>query len=216
MRAQGPRNRCAGLGFHPYDETAGPMSDRDDWQLVESARQGDERAFATLVDRYQEPVVNFCWRMVGSRQDAEDLAQDSFVRLYRYLGRIEPRAKFSTALFGIARNLTLNYIRDQKRRGRGRTASLARNDETERPVEDHDAVPDRQARLQEIGRLIEQAMQELTPRHREVLILRELEGLDYDSIARVVRCSKGTVKSRINRAREQLRLRLIALGGEDL
>jgi len=188
------------------------MSEIDDWDLVAQAQAGDIRAFARLVERYQTPVVHFCQRMVGSAQDAEDLAQESFVRLHRHLARLQPQARFSTVLFGIARNLALNHLRDGRRRGRNQAQPL-----DERPHADNRQYePDQQARLQEIARALEAGMAALSEEHREVLLLRELQGLDYDNIARVVGCRKGTVKSRIARAREQLRLRLIELGAEDL
>mgnify|MGYP001012871027 CR=1 FL=1 len=85
------------------------MRDLDDWALIARAQSGNTEAFATLVRRYQTPVIHFCYRMVGSRQDAEDVAQEVFVRLHRYLARLAPQAKFSTVLFGMARNLTLNH-----------------------------------------------------------------------------------------------------------
>jgi len=100
------------------------MSEVGDWDLVARARSGDTAAFAELVRRYQTPVIHFCLRMTGSIQDAEELAQDTFVRVHRYLARLTPRARFSTLLFGVARNLTLNFLRDAKRRGRGRTLPL--------------------------------------------------------------------------------------------
>ena len=173
-------------------------------------------AFAELVTRYQRPVIHFCQRMVGSRQDAEDIAQESFVRVYRYLDRLAPAAKFSTLLFGIARNLALNFIRDSGRRGRGVTHSLTNDDQQERSIEDERLRPDRSARLKEIEETIDAGLALLSPEHREVLILRELQGMDYSSIADVVKCRKGTVKSRIARAREQLRLHMERLGGESL
>lgn len=192
------------------------MSGRDDWQLVASARDGDMDAFAELVKRYERPVVHFCQRMIGSREDAEDLAQESFVRVFRYLDRLTPIAKFSTLLFGIARNLTLNFIRDSSRRGRGTTFSLTNDEHQEQPIHDERMRPDRAARLTEIEQRIEQGMAMLTPEHREVLILRELQGLDYTSIADIVKCRKGTVKSRIARAREQLRRHMERLDGRSL
>lgn len=190
------------------------MSDVGDWELVARARSGDLDAFADLVRRHQTPLVHFCRRMVGSQQDAEDLAQESFLRVYRYLGQLRPEAKFSTALFGIARNLTLNFLRDSTRRGRGVTRSMTREDETELPVEDDLRRPDRLARLKEMESLIERALAAVSPEHREILLLREVQGMDYDGIAEVLRCRKGTVKSRLARAREQLRIRLVELGGE--
>ena len=102
-------------------EAGNPAVDMQEWPLVERAQQGDTEAFTLLVRRYQQPVIHFCYRMLASAQDAEDVAQETFVRLYRYLDRLQPDAKFSTVLFGIARNLTLNHLRDTKRRGRGAT-----------------------------------------------------------------------------------------------
>ena len=186
------------------------MQTVDDWELVARAQAGDMDAFAELVRRYQEPVIHFCKRMLGSAEEAEDLAQECFVRLYRYLDRLAPKAKFSTAVFGIARNLTLNHLRDSKRRGRGKNVSL-----DSRPLRDSEALrPDRQARIQEIEATLERALDLLSPDHREVVVLRELQGLDYASIAKVLKCRTGTVRSRLARAREQLRLRLLELGGD--
>ncbi len=192
------------------------MSEENDWELVARARDGDMDAFTELVERYERPVVNFCQRMLGSREDAEDVAQESFVRVFRYLDRLAPAAKFSTLLFGIARNLALNFIRDSRRRGRGKTFSLTEENNEERPLEDERYRPDTVARIHEIDERIRQGLEMLSPKHREVLILRELNGMDYSTIAEIVRCRKGTVKSRIARAREQLKAQLERLDGEAL
>jgi len=183
---------------------------------VAQARTRDMDAFARLVHRYEGPLIHFCYRMVGSHQDAQDLAQESFVRVYRYLERLKPEAKFSTALFGMARNLTLNFLRDSRRRGRGKIRSLTREDEAIVPIADDSQRPDKEARLREIERVLEAALDALSHEHKEVLVLREIQGMDYETIAKIVRCRKGTVKSRLARAREQLRVRLIELGGEML
>lgn len=188
------------------------MKDLDDWELVALAQAGDMRAFGEVVRRYQVPVMHFCQRMLGSAQDAEDLAQESFVRLYRYLHRLEPQAKFSTAMFGIARNLTLNHLRDSGRRGRGRHQPL----DTRPLPAPESAGPASQARLREIEERLSRALEALSPDHREVLILRELQGLDYVSIGRVLGCRQGTVRSRLARAREQLRQKLTEQGGDAL
>lgn len=190
------------------------MSGIPDWDLVARARTGDMESFARLVRRYEGPLIHFCYRMVGSHQDAQDLAQESFVRVYRYLDRLQPEAKFSTALFGMARNLTLNFLRDSARRGRGKHRSLHESNDEVRSLADESHRPDRAARLREIEHVLEEALSSLSPEHREVLILREIQGLDYDAIAAIVRCRKGTVKSRLARAREQLRIRLSELGGD--
>jgi len=190
------------------------MNGVSDWELASRTREGDMHAFGELVRRYETPVVNFCQRMLGSREDAEDVAQECFLRVYRARGRLRPDAKFSTLLFGIARNLSLNAIRDAGRRRRGRLQSLTTENAEELAVHDQTHRPDRAARVHELAGLIEQAIGLLSPEHREVLVLREMEGLDYSAIARITRCQKGTVRSRLARAREQLRLRLVELGGE--
>jgi RNA polymerase sigma-70 factor (ECF subfamily) len=187
------------------------MQVEDDWDCVARARDGDIDAFAEIVRRYELPLRRFCARMVASREEGEDLAQESFLRLHRYLHRLKPRAKFSTVLFGIARNLTLNHLRDEARRGRGKRD----------PIDEHTLTaplsrkPDRQAVTNELAGLIEDALGQLRPEHREILLLREVEGLDYDAIAQVLRCRKGTVRSRLSRAREQLRTTLEAMGARD-
>jgi RNA polymerase sigma-70 factor (ECF subfamily) len=188
------------------------MNEMDDWELVARAQAGDMRAFADLVRRYQSPVVHFCQRMAGSLQDAEDLAQEAFVRLHRHLPHLQPRAKFATLLFGIARNLTLNHLRDARRAGRNLQEPL-----DNQPIAlDEDTRPDQQARLREIEAMLLRGIEALSVEHREVLLLREMQGLDYESIAKITGCRAGTVKSRIARAREQLRVQLEALGGAEL
>jgi RNA polymerase sigma-70 factor (ECF subfamily) len=190
------------------------MSEMSDWQLVAWACAGQLNAFEELVKRYHSTVIHFCERMVGSREDAEDIALDSFVRVYRYLPRLKPEAKFSTVLFGIARNLTLNFLRDARRRGRGVTHSLSGEDEGWSQPGDESYRPDRAARLREIEAVVERGLARLSPEHREVLVLREMQGMDYTTIAEVTRCGIGTVKSRLARARDQLRVQVRELGGE--
>ena len=192
------------------------MDEQTDWELVALAQKGDMEAYGRLVRRYQSPVIHFCFRMIGSREDAEDLAQECFVRVYRYLAKMKPSAKFTTFMFGVARNLALNHLRDSGRRGRGTTQSLTAEDESERALLDNEHRPDKLARLEEISALLERALALLTPEHREVIVLREIQGMDYQAIAEILKCRRGTVKSRLARAREQLRQRVIELGGEQL
>lgn len=184
------------------------MPEADDWELIRRARAEDEEAFAALIRRYQAPVIRFCERMLGSLPDAEDVAQEVFVRVYRHLDRLEPQARFSTVLFGIARNMTLNHLRDSGRRGRGRTEPLDAARHETRAQDD----PEHGARLSELQAMLQSALGTLSPEHREILLLREVEGMEYDEIAGVLGCQRGTVKSRLARAREQLRLRLVDMG----
>lgn len=189
------------------------MYDVDDWELVARAQAGDETGFAELMRRYQRPVLHYCARMTRSVSDAEELAQETFVRLFRYLPRLRPEAKFTTALFGIAHNLTLNHLRNAQRRSWLRFGLF---EKTPEPVAPSTRNPDEQARGGEIEAALAAAMARLTPEHRAVLMLREFEGFDYDAIAAVLGCRKGTVRSRLARAREQLRLYLLEAGADGL
>ena len=184
------------------------MSDVEDWALVERARSGDAQAFAALVRRYQGPIIHFCQRMCGSLSDAEDLAQEAFVRVYRHLDRLQPQARFSTVVFGIARNLALNHLRDSGRRGRGRTDALEGAALATAPG----LGPEAQARASELATMVASGIARLSAEHREVLLLRDVQGLEYEAIAQVLECQRGTVKSRLSRAREQLRLILTEMG----
>jgi RNA polymerase sigma-70 factor (ECF subfamily) len=181
------------------------MQEVDDWILAARARNGDQAAFTALVRRYERPIMHFCARMMGNAADAEDVAQECFLALHRSLERIEPRARFSTLLFGIARNLTLNHLRDGRRRGRHMSRPMD-GLETEPASGDR---PDHRAQAAEIGAVLAGAMDALAPEHREVLVLRELNQLDYEAIAEIVGCPIGTVRSRLARAREALRVRLV-------
>ena len=180
------------------------MQEVDDWILAARARNGDQAAFTALVRRYERPVMHFCARMIGNVPDAEDVTQECFLAVHRNLGRIEPRARFSTLLFGIARNLTLNHLRDGRRRGRHMARPM---DGLEKEPAAADQ-PDRRAQAAEIGRVVAAAIDGLAVEHREVLVLRELNQLDYEAIAQIVGCPIGTVRSRLARAREALRVRL--------
>lgn len=192
------------------------MSRRDlsDWDLISSAKSGDAAAFTEMVRRYERPLVHFCYRMTGSVEEAEDLAQETFIRVHRYLNRLAPRAKFSTVIFGFARNLTLNYLRDSKRRGRGKEAYTDYDTDPVDRIPDSRDRPDRKAGLREIEESVERGIEKLSVEHREVLVLREIHGLEYEAIAEITKCRMGTVKSRLARAREQLRQQIVKQGGE--
>ncbi len=175
-----------------------------DLELVRGSQRGDEAAFAELVRRHQQPVFRFCVRILKNAEDAEDIAQETFVQAYRNIGRFRPKAKFSTWLFTIARNLSLNLIRDEKR---GRRIMVSVDDENAgvNLVADAARRPDRQAAGGETSELVRAAIDKLMPAHKTIIVLRDLEGLSYDEIAEVMKCRAGTVKSRLSRARQHLK-----------
>jgi RNA polymerase sigma-70 factor (ECF subfamily) len=182
-----------------------------DAALMLRVRDGDRAAFETLVEKYQQPVINLVARTLGDLTEAEDVAQHVFVQVFKSAHRYEVTAKFSTWLFTIARNLALNEIR---RRSRHRADSL---DETFADDDDHPMrqVPDTRSfgptekLLQgELETKVEEAIADLPEKQRTALLMCRHEDFSYDEIARVVGCSLSATKSLIHRARETLKERL--------
>lgn len=182
-----------------------------DAALMLRVKQGDAAAFAQLVDKYKRPVMNLAYRTVRDLTEAEDIAQNVFVQVYKSAGRYEPTAKFSTWLFTIARNLCLNEIR---RRSRHPAESL---DQTHAEADDQPlhqiadnrvASPPEQLLHGELEDKIAQALAELPENQRTALLLCRQEDLSYEEIAEVLGCSLSATKSLIHRGRETLKLKL--------
>ena len=165
-----------------------------------------EREFASLVVYYNRRLVNFLHRMVGDRERAEDLAQEAFFRAFRHLQRFDPSRKFSTWLYTIAANLARNEIR-RRRRSLVRYQSQEKGEDCGEhrlrlEVEDPRTRPDAMHWIRHLETSVAEAVDRLPPHHRQVFVLRELEGRTYEEIAELTRCNLGTVKSRLNRARQ--------------
>ena len=173
--------------------------------LIEAHLAGDPRAVGRIVERYQVRLLNFVVRMIGDRERAEDLVQEAFLRVHRHLHRFDRSRKFSTWVYTIASNLAKNELRN-----RGRSPLIAfeqarpRDEDDPRPIdfEDLGNRPDDLYERRHLRSLVDQTVAKLTPHHREVFVLRELEGKSYEEIAEIVHCNLGTVKSRLNRARQ--------------
>ena len=178
-----------------------------DSELVERFRShGEERRFYELVDRYEGRMVNFIQRTIGDRDRAYDLAQETFVRVYRHIDRFDTSKKFSTWIYTIASNLAKNELRNRSRNPLVLFQTLTSNwDDDHRPLqfEDSSMRPDDMYENRYLQELVERAAEELPPHHREVFILREMEGKSYDEIAEITGTRLGTVKSRLNRARNK-------------
>jgi len=181
-----------------------------DKELLGRCRTGDERAFDDLVRRHQQRAFNVAFQVLRDAEDAAEVAQDAFVRIYRSVEGFRGECEFTTWLHQIVINLARNKHRWWKRRGRHSSVSL------DAPVEMTDGdgpmqmaaggdAPDVEAVKAEFVERLNRKVQELPRKFREVLVLRNVEGLSYEQIAIVLDCSIGTVKSRIARAREALR-----------
>jgi RNA polymerase sigma-70 factor (ECF subfamily) len=176
----------------------------DDAAVVGVFLGGDERGFQELVERYETRLLNFVYRTIGDREKAEDLVQEVFIRVYRHLHRFDRSKKFSTWAYTIASNLAKNELRNRSRNPLVLFQAIKRNWEDEdRPLqfEDPGSRPDDLYRKRHLRALVEQSVAQLPEHHRQVFVLRELEGKSYEEIAEITECNLGTVKSRLNRAR---------------
>ena len=184
-----------------------------DWELVQRARHGDREAFRELVEQYQRKIAALALGMLRNREDALDIVQETFTKAYQSLDRFKGDAAFYTWVYRIAYNLCVDHQRrvakqpqlslDAEEPGEGSSAAI--------PDGPHPDQPFDRARDAEIGRRVQEAIRELTPDHRAVILLRELEGLSYEEISEVLECPKGTVMSRLHYARRQLQARLRGL-----
>jgi RNA polymerase sigma-70 factor (ECF subfamily) len=186
----------------------------EDAGLVEQCRNGDLAAFGRLVTKYQDRVLNTCWRMSGSREAAEDLTQEAFVRAFEALGQFAGRSQFSTWVFRIAINLAISAKRKERGRRtsslddeRGRLGDGTRASAAERLASLEPTPADCLLSKEREGRVLA-ALAEIDEESRTVVVLRDVEGLSYDEIAGILDVPVGTVKSRLHRARLALRGRL--------
>jgi len=185
--------------------------ERLDSDLVKEARAGDVAAFERLFDRYQKRVYNLIYRMVGHEQDAADLTQEVFVRVYNSLHTL----KTGEAFFGWVRAVAVNVCRDHFRKA-GRTVQTASLDakipvadgEVEHEVEDWSANPERMLEKKDLQEAVKKAIGSLSDGHRTVVALHHIEGMDVRDIAKLLKVPVGTVKSRLARAREELKRKL--------
>ena len=186
------------------------LSNLPDADVAALARGGREAAFRELVKRYERPVFSLIYRMVRDRELAEDLAQDTFVKVLNHIDRYRPEFKFSSWLFKIANNLTIDYLR--KRRldtvsidGSPHAATAAEKEATSFDVSARGESPLDEIESRELGGAIEQAIAKLRPEYRACILLRHVEDRSYEEIAATLDLPLGTVKTYIHRARHELR-----------
>lgn len=178
-----------------------------DQDLVRRVQQGDSEAFGQLVLRYQDRIYTVCLRQLGDRALAEEVAQDVFLSAFRAMGNFRGEAKVSTWLFRIAINQCKNQKLYHRRRARGRHEPLEGRPDPDRPAREFahpGRAPDAGVHKSEAERLVAEALEELEPDYRSIIVLRDVEDMAYDDIADALGIAKGTVKSRLHRARSQL------------
>ena len=184
--------------------------ERSDRELVRESRRGDREAFRELVERYQRKVFSVALGMVQNREDALELTQETFVKAYENLRKFKGESSFYTWLYRIVVNLAIDYRRRDRRQATvGLSERPAGGEELETLLPAAElSDPYQQARAHELGARIAAAIDELTPDHKAVILLREVEGLSYEDISRIMQCSKGTVMSRLHYARKKLQSKL--------
>jgi RNA polymerase sigma-70 factor, ECF subfamily len=188
--------------------------ERTEWDLVRLAGSGDKEAFRELVERYQRRVLAVVMGMLHDREAALEVTQETFIKAFRSIGRFKGDASFYTWIYRIAVNLAIDHQRREWRRPIGESTRTSGSDgQTEDLLdrigdEDPRGDPFEATKDSELRARVLEAIEELTPDHKAVILLRELEGLSYEEISRVMQCSKGTVMSRLHYARKKLQARL--------
>lgn len=181
----------------------------EDIAFIELAQRGDRAAFGELVRRYQKRAYAVAYGLVGNRDDALELAQESFAKAYKAMGRFDPAMPFYPWLYRIVKNTCLNHL--NRRRRRGETSLDGLMDDGQDFATRHDG-PETHAHRTELRDRISAAMCVLSDPHREILTLRHIEELSYTEIAEVLDVPKGTVMSRLHAARRSLREALESAG----
>lgn len=185
-----------------------------DLELVQRSRSGEQEAFRLLVHRYQRRLYGVCFSMVRNRDDALDLVQETLLKIHRYLDRFEG-GSFVTWSYRIATNVCIDHLRKQRR------FQHVEFDDSRDVGEEEEGLtswqssallrvdPERLLRKRELLRKIDEAIEDLSPIHRQVITLREVEGLSYQEIADIAEISLGTVMSRLHHARKRVQARLL-------
>lgn len=192
---------------------AAPMPDarQSDHSLIEATRSGDETAFAEIVSRYKNPITNYLYRFLNDYEEAVDLAQETFVRVYFALDRYHTQFAFSTYIYRIATNLAISEIRRRKRRRLLSLTGLYQTEDdkdTEFQPPDERPRPDADLLEDEKSRMIGKAIAALPEKYRVAVVLRDIEGRAYEEIAEIMQLGLGTTKSRISRGRGLLKEKL--------
>ena len=175
--------------------------------LLENAKAGDVAAFEELIEGYQKKIFNLAYRIIGNYDDAADMAQEALIRIFRSIASFKEQSSFSTWIYRITTNVCLDEIRKRKNK---KVVSLdeeirMEDGEIKRQFMSDDIQPDAAAEQKELRTMVNNAINSLPEDQRIVITLRDIQGLSYDEISTVLDCPSGTVKSRINRARQALK-----------
>lgn len=186
-----------------------PEGNRSDQEWVASAQAGDPKALAVLYERYRRPLLNYLYRFTGNQTAAEDLVQETFLRVVRCLGSYRPTGSVAGWIYRIARNLALNRIRDQRGHAELSRDEPWMNEEGEEKSREESlpaptADPEQQAERAEMEKVIQETLLKVAPPYREALILCDIQRYPYKEAAEMLHCSINTIASRLARGRVRL------------
>ncbi|NOY77906.1 MAG: sigma-70 family RNA polymerase sigma factor [Calditrichaeota bacterium] len=184
-----------------------PYNSLEDEDLIEKFQQGDIKAFNEIVRRYKDPLLNFVYRFLGNRTESEDIVQETFLRVFRNKHAYRKVAKFSTWIYTIAGNLAKTELRKRKKRNLFSISDIGYEDK-DYEISDESLSPEKTVNSSMYDEIIQKEIQNLSPKFREVIILRDIQELSYEEISKIIKIPIGTVKSRVNRARLRLQERL--------
>ena len=183
-----------------------------DWPLVQRFQGGDEEAFHELFVRFQRSVFNLAVRVLGNREDAEDACQEVFISIRRALPKFRGESRLSTWVYRVAVNHALNRLKTLRRRGEN---EVLRDDGVEESADpgphmpgSGERSPEHLAENRQLLRIVERKMEKLDPELRVILVLRDIQGMAYEEMSRVLDVPEGTIKSRLHRARNELKKQL--------
>lgn len=178
-------------------------------ELIKKAQNGDGAAFEELISPYTTIVYNIALRILGNPEDASDASQEALIRVYRNIGKFKGDSKFSTWLYRIAHNACIDEYRRRKSKLNFASVSVDDSyDDSDNPlleIPDTSPTPEEHTLKNERSKMLYDAISQLSPISKSAVLLRDVNGLSYEEIAEIQNCSLGTVKSRINRARQQLK-----------
>ncbi len=183
---------------------------KEDFELVRAAQDGDLSAFGELVKKYQQRIYSLAYGMTGNHSDADDLAQAVFLKSFRAIRGFNYRSSFYTWLYRVG----VNTIITARKKIRARAALELKPELLEVSGSPYLAArreglsPDRKLRAKELRRSVDKALSTLSPKHRAVVVMYDIEGISHQEIARILKCSEGTVRSRLHYARRELRKKL--------
>lgn len=180
-------------------------------ELIKRCQQGDVDAFDELVEKYQSQIINIAYGMLSNTEDAYDAAQEVFVKIYKSIGGFKGKSSLSTWIYRIVSNVCNDMLRKRQRSAAVVSINSVRDNDDDKDLDlvDDAPTPEELLELSEAQRTLRLAISELSAEYREILTLSDIEQLRYEEIADILKCPVGTVKSRLNRARNALKKKLL-------